>query len=81
MFELGTRPREDLPGFVAMAAENHEIVGCGGAQCRQGFSVAPTVGRDEPDAAGAARAERKCFRTGRVLERGESLTGEDMGVA
>ena len=81
VFELGPRPREDFPGFVAMLSENHEVVGCSGAQCRERLAVAPAVGRDEAEAARAARAERERFRTGRVLQHGESLTAEDVRMA
>ena len=62
MVELRPRAREDLPGLVAVLAEEDEVVLRGRAQGRERLVVGPAVAGDEPHAARAAGARARAPR-------------------
>ena len=62
MIELGPRPRQDLPGFVAMLSEAHEVIVSGRPQGREGLGFGPPVVGHQPHAALAARRRAPALR-------------------
>ena len=63
MVELRPRPRQHLPGLVAMLAEDDEVVGGRRPHRRQRLGVGPAVALDQPHPAPAARRQRQRLGT------------------
>ena len=81
MIELGPRPRQDLPGFVAMLAEAHEVVVGGRPQGRERLGVGPAVLATSRTPRSLRAAERQRLGTARVLQHGKRLAPENVRMA
>ena len=78
--ELGPRPREDLPGLVAVLAEGDEVVLGGRSQGRERLGFGPAVTGDEPHAPRAAAPKRQGLGAPRFLQDRERFARENVGV-
>ena len=81
MIELRPRPREDLPGLVAMLAEAHEVVVGRRPHRRQRFGVGPPGALHQPHPALAARRQRQRLGTAGVLQHGKRLAPKNVRVS
>ena len=82
MVELGPRPREDLPGLVAVLAEDDEVV-----RRRPSASAASASASLQPSAGDEPRRRARCAPPSAsasaqpgVLQDGERLAAEDVRV-